>query len=260
VLGAVLGNCYGQLLGDSGLHLAVAAPPAYAMVGMAAVLAGSARAPLTALLLLFELTHDIRIVLPLMAAAGLSAGLVERWHGLHDPGLLGPDPQEEQRRSQLAALAIDEALEPEAPLVLEACSTAAEALATVVAAHGHCLLLVDGPWVRGLVTLSDLQRCIGRGLTADDTPPLLRDSLRTDLVWLPASANLIRLEDQLETHDLRQLPVFDVPAEIAASLPHGLPQQGLPLKALIGMASRDGMARALARANLTTQLAPAVEA
>jgi hypothetical protein len=89
---------------------------------------------------------------------------------------------------------------------------------------------------------------------------LLRDSLRTDLVWLPASANLIRLEDQLETHDLRQLPVFDVPAEIAASLPHGLPQQGLPLKALIGMASRDGMARALARANLTTQLAPAVEA
>ena len=260
VLGAVLGNCYGQLLGDSGLHLAVAAPPAYAMVGMAAVLAGSARAPLTALLLLFELTHDIRIVLPLMAAAGLSAGLVERWHGLHDPGLLGPDPQEEQRRSQLAALAIDEALEPEAPLVLEACSTAAEALATVVAAHGHCLLLVDGPWVRGLVTLADLQRCIGRGLTADGTPPLVRDSLRTDLVWLPASANLIRLEDQLETHDLRQLPVFDVPAEIAASLPHGLPQQGLPLTALIGIASRDGMARALARANLTTQLAPAVEA
>jgi H+/Cl- antiporter ClcA len=260
VLGAVLGNCYGQLLGDSGLHLAVAAPPAYAMVGMAAVLAGSARAPLTALLLLFELTHDIRIVLPLMAAAGLSAGLVERWHGLHDPGLLGPDPQEEQRRSQLAALAIDEALEPEAPLVLEAGSTAAEALATVVAAHGHCLLLVDGPWVRGLVTLADLQRCIGRGVTADGTPPLLRESLRTDLVWLPASANLIRLEDQLETHDLRQLPVFDVPAEIAASLPHGLPQQGLPLKALIGMASRDGMARALARANLTTQLAPAVEA
>jgi len=32
-----------------------------------------------ALLLLFELTHDIRIVLPLMAATGLSALLMERW-------------------------------------------------------------------------------------------------------------------------------------------------------------------------------------
>ena len=72
-LGAVLGNCYGQMLGEGGLDLPVAEPPAYAMVGMAAVLAGSARAPLTALLLLFELTRDIRIVLPLMAAAGLSA-------------------------------------------------------------------------------------------------------------------------------------------------------------------------------------------
>ncbi|MFY8147742.1 MAG: chloride channel protein, partial [Prochlorococcaceae cyanobacterium] len=49
-LGAVLGSCYGQILGESGLHLPVAEPPAYAMVGMAAVLAGSARAPLTALL------------------------------------------------------------------------------------------------------------------------------------------------------------------------------------------------------------------
>jgi hypothetical protein len=238
------------LLGESGLHLAVAAPPAYAMVGMAAVLAGSARAPLTALLLLFELTHDIRIVLPLMAAAGLSAGLVERWHGLHDPGLLGPDPEEEQRRGQLAALAISEALEPEAPLVLEASTAVADALAALVAVHGHCLLLVEGPWVRGLVTLGDLQRCIGRGQQADGSAPVLRDSLRTDLIWLPASSWLTQLEDQLQTHRLRQVPVFAVPAEIAGSLPHGLPQQGLPIEALIGMASRDGMARAVARANL----------
>ncbi len=46
-------------------------------VGMAAVLAGSARAPLTAILLMFELTRDYRIVLPLMAAVGLSVWLVE---------------------------------------------------------------------------------------------------------------------------------------------------------------------------------------
>jgi len=140
-LGAVLGNCYGQVLGSGGLDLPVAEPPAYAMVGMAAVLAGSARAPLTALLLLFELTRDIRIVLPLMAAAGLSAALVERWQGIHDPGLMGPDPLEERRRSQLAGIAVEEAFEPEAPLVLPAAMAASAALARLIESHGHCLLV-----------------------------------------------------------------------------------------------------------------------
>ena len=43
-LGAVLGNVYGQFLGEGGLHLPVAEPPAYALVGMAAVLAEIGRA------------------------------------------------------------------------------------------------------------------------------------------------------------------------------------------------------------------------
>ncbi|MBD2089336.1 chloride channel protein [Microcoleus sp. FACHB-1515] len=78
-LGASLGATYGKVLAIAlpMLHPYMASPPAYAMVGMAAVLAGSVRAPLTAILLLFELTQDYRIVLPLMAAVGLSVWLVE---------------------------------------------------------------------------------------------------------------------------------------------------------------------------------------
>ncbi|MBD1810205.1 chloride channel protein, partial [Microcoleus sp. FACHB-DQ6] len=77
-LGASLGSAYGLFLEMlPAMSDRVAGPPAYAMVGMAAVLAGSARAPLTAILLMFELTRDYRIVLPLMAAVGLSVWLVE---------------------------------------------------------------------------------------------------------------------------------------------------------------------------------------
>jgi H+/Cl- antiporter ClcA len=79
-LGAAFGCTYAQLLayfvptiGES-----MAAPPAYAMVGMAAVLAGSTRSPLTSIIMLFELTRDYRIVLPLMAAVSLSVWLVEQ--------------------------------------------------------------------------------------------------------------------------------------------------------------------------------------
>jgi H+/Cl- antiporter ClcA len=79
-LGACMGTAYAKalvlifpLLDD-----AIAAPPAYAMVGMAAMLATTARAPLTAILLMFELTRDYRIVLPLMACVSLSMWLVDR--------------------------------------------------------------------------------------------------------------------------------------------------------------------------------------
>ncbi len=79
-LGASFGSAYAKvvamLLPTIGAQMA--APPAYAMVGMAAVLAASVRAPLTAILMLFELTRDYRIVLPLMAAVGLSVWLIER--------------------------------------------------------------------------------------------------------------------------------------------------------------------------------------
>ena len=246
VLGAVLGNAYGQLLGEGGFHLPVAEPPAYAMVGMAAVLAGSARAPLTALLLLFELTRDIRIVLPLMAAAGLSAALVERWQGFDNAGLVGTDLIEERRRASLASLSVREAFEPTAPLVLPSDTLATDALAQLVQAHVHALLVMEEDQVIGLVSLQDLQR----GLSAADgrnESLSLGACRRGELVWLPGSARLDRLEDQLLPAGLRQIPVFSVEDGPGGYLPKGLPPGGLPLSELLGVASRDGLAWALAR-------------
>lgn len=79
-LGASFGSAYAKVVAMlvPSIGALMAAPPAYAMVGMAAVLAASVRAPLTAILMLFELTRDYRIVLPLMAAVGLSVWLIER--------------------------------------------------------------------------------------------------------------------------------------------------------------------------------------
>ena len=257
-LGAVLGNVYGQLLGEGGLHLPVAEPPAYAMVGMAAVLAGSARAPITSLLLLFELTRDIRIVLPLMAAAGLSAALVERWQGFQAADLLGRDGVEERRRALMASVSVLEALEPEAPLVLPASTPTWQALNLLIEVHGHCLLVSDQGKTIGLINLADLQRGLQRERELGVDGPRsssLRDCLRSDLVWLPGTASLSQLEDQLLPGGLRQVPVFAVSSEGQALLPQGLPAGGLPEESLLGLASRDGMARAVAR---QIQLTPSV--
>ncbi|KAL8479130.1 hypothetical protein ACS0TY_026111 [Phlomoides rotata] len=81
-IGAATGMAYGKIVGhlisvsNPMLHLSVlevASPRAYALVGMAATLAGVCQVPLTAVLLLFELTQDYRIVLPLLGAVGFSA-------------------------------------------------------------------------------------------------------------------------------------------------------------------------------------------
>ena len=45
---------------------------AYALVGMAALVGGTTHAPMTAILIIFEMTSDYRIILPLMVAVVFS--------------------------------------------------------------------------------------------------------------------------------------------------------------------------------------------
>jgi len=77
-IGATLGAATG-----AGLHLlfpgALGPVGAYALVGMGAVFAAAAHAPITAVLILFELTDDYRIILPLLLAAGIASVLSHQW-------------------------------------------------------------------------------------------------------------------------------------------------------------------------------------
>jgi CIC family chloride channel protein len=64
-MGAMFGTAFGDAAGRLAPHLA-GSPGAYGLVGMGAVFAGAARAPITAVLIIFELTGDYHIILPLM--------------------------------------------------------------------------------------------------------------------------------------------------------------------------------------------------
>lgn len=73
-IGAMLGSAFGA--GAHGLLPAdTAAAGAYGLVGMAAVFAAAGRAPITAVLIVFELTGDYKIILPLMLAVIVATGL-----------------------------------------------------------------------------------------------------------------------------------------------------------------------------------------
>lgn len=66
-LGAATGAAVGQLL-HALIPGTVTQPGAYALIGMGAVFAGAGRAPITAVVILFELTGEYSIILPLMLA------------------------------------------------------------------------------------------------------------------------------------------------------------------------------------------------
>jgi CIC family chloride channel protein len=73
-MGAMLGTAFGLLANQ--LAPGIAGPAgAYGLVGMGAVFAAAARAPITSVLIMFELTGDYRIILPLMLAVAISAGI-----------------------------------------------------------------------------------------------------------------------------------------------------------------------------------------
>ncbi len=76
-IGAMLGGAMGKIF--AALIPGISGPPgAYALVGMAAVFAGAARAPLTALLIVFEMSNDYSMILPLMVAA-VTASRFAQW-------------------------------------------------------------------------------------------------------------------------------------------------------------------------------------
>ncbi|QGJ69621.1 CBS domain-containing protein [Planctomycetales bacterium 10988] len=71
-LGAVLGGIFGQVLCWISPELGFR-PGSFSVVGMAAVVAGTTHAPISTVLILFEMTLNYSIILPLMCAAVLAS-------------------------------------------------------------------------------------------------------------------------------------------------------------------------------------------
>ncbi|ETK32785.1 chloride channel protein [Microbispora sp. ATCC PTA-5024] len=71
-MGAMLGGAYGSVLQQLVTPDAAGPSGAYALVGMGAVFAAASRAPITAVVVLFELTGEYSVILPLMLTVVLA--------------------------------------------------------------------------------------------------------------------------------------------------------------------------------------------
>ncbi len=135
-------------------------PEAYALVGMGALVAAATGAPITGILLVFEMTNDYAIVLPLMVAVVI-AHLVARWlspDNLYSGWLRrrGEHLEHGADRDVLTGLRVRDALDPDAVVVREG-----DAVVTLLDHLGHrdqtVFPVIDdtGAYV-GVLTAADL--------------------------------------------------------------------------------------------------------
>ena len=175
-IGAMLGTAIGSVFG--GLFPSITAPAgAYGVVGMAAVFAGAARAPFSAILIIYEMTGNYAIILPLMTAVVISTVISRalRHETIYTLKLLrrGVDVEQEEMADVMRSVTVKEAMTRDFPTVPAAMKV--DGLVKLFQKTGHhgFPMVDEKGLLAGVVTQTELERHLGAAsvknkLTAGD--------------------------------------------------------------------------------------------
>lgn len=194
-LGAATGGFYGTFI-HQWFPTYTATSGAYALVTMGAVVGAATHAPITAIIIIFELTGDYRIIPPLMAACVISS-LLAIWLQpdsiyTRKLRLRGLDPFKERDPNVLKAIQVRQVMDRE-PEVIPASYRFVQVLDLVVRSrHTEFFVLDSAERFLGSVSLSELRRLIFEqetlqpivvaGDLVDPTHPTVHEKDDLDLV------------------------------------------------------------------------------
>lgn len=220
-VGACLGTAVGALA-QLALGPAAESSGAYALVGMGAIFAATMHAPLTPIVMLFELTRDYAIILPLMLGCILAAFVARRLYPrsffhdvLHAQGvLLGPGAEVEVFRRGL----VRDLMRP-APEILREDADLAE-LRRRAAAGDKVLFVVDpGGAVVGAL---DPRELAARALASEPPPEALaRELVGAQLTFLHPTDTLAGAMLASARAGVEVLPVVDHERRLLGALHRG---------------------------------------
>ncbi len=162
-LGAMTGGLLGTFI-HQWFPEATASSGAYALVTMGAVVAATTHAPITAIIMIFEMTQTITIIPPLMAACVVSTLMTTflRRESIYTMKLLrrGVDVRQEQDPNILRNLFVRDVMDPDVATV-KASADFREILQLVVSSrHAEFFVVDERQELLGTIHLSEVRRLI----------------------------------------------------------------------------------------------------
>jgi CIC family chloride channel protein len=210
-MGAMLGSAYGAIAHHLMPHIATAAG-AYGLVGMGAVFAAAARAPITAVIIIFELTGDYQIILPLMfaivIATALSNTLTRDTIYTLKLRRRGIDVDTPTVTNLMAQLTVGDAM-GQLPQPLTRDQSLRDALARLSADRVDALPVIDTSGILlGVLNATDVEEALGRSPDG-----LVATALVHEAPNLHVNESLEQAVRALATTDDQGLPVLDATGE-----------------------------------------------
>jgi len=204
LVGGIMGGLFGIPVHEA-FPLSTAEPNAYALVGMGAMLAATTLAPLMAILILFEMTLDYDIVLPLMLACVTAYTAARAFGGksIYAAALSLPAPA----AAPLDTLLVRDLMRADPPRIDE--NARFQTIVETFVTHRHHNLYVvgrDGRF-RGVIPLHEIKPF----LTDPELGKLAiaQDVLREEFPTVSPDSTLRETLARFEGHSGERLPVVD---------------------------------------------------
>ncbi|HEY2614152.1 MAG TPA: ClcB-like voltage-gated chloride channel protein [Chthoniobacterales bacterium] len=204
-----VGASLGFLFGDAAQHFPghlLVNPSAFALVGMGAFLAAATHAPIMAIIMIFELTLDYQIILPLMLAcvvAYYTSVSIEK-RSIYAEALRRKGAGD--YRQQLAELHVRDLMKTD-PLTVQPTTRFAEIGEKFIATRVNYLYVTEGERFIGAISLHDIKSYL-------NTPEFAALVIAGDIVHEPfpsvrAEASLAEALERFVQHDGERLPVVN---------------------------------------------------
>ncbi len=207
----LLGSALGYLVGlvEHGT-LGISAPTTYALAGMGTFLSAVARVPITSIVIVFEMTTDFNLVLPLMIGSVVAYLVAEKvmpgslydllleWNGIH----LGKEPTTEGFLANLNAVDV---MQQRVETLSSELSLDEAVQAFSHSQHRNFPVVQDGKVV-GIITQKDIASSASRQLGGDISVAKI---MTQEPVTVKPTATLAYVLHLLNHYDLSCLPVTE---------------------------------------------------
>jgi CIC family chloride channel protein len=209
-MGAVAGGAFGFLVHYL-FPTATATPGAYALVGMAGMVAAATHAPITALLIIFEMTSDYRIILPLMVTVVFSALLARRLfpHSIYTIKLIrrGIDIRGGRDINVLKAHKVSEVMDTNFQTI--SASTPLANIFNIIehSNESYYIVLDNGGHIKGVLSFQDIRSLLSQHSL--DYLVIAQDLVKDEPVVVHADDDLEQAFNLFGIRDLKLIPIVE---------------------------------------------------